>query len=235
MDRQIKGGKELKKEGLLVEPEFYNTDKYLQSGKKTEITEEIRKVCQMIGGQTEEMIIRNIVLWINKNMTRLHSGNDSRKFKRTANEILMSGERTGCCDSSTLFTALARGKGIPTMQIITLNKEWAKKVDKGEKTGTSGHYFSACYLKDISGKSNWILVDSDRMVQDVRDIKLNILNMNSRNIEKNYYAFAYVRDYSDVYLHGLEIDSIKNMAKIQNEAYKICDKNDFICEDENER
>ena len=38
------------------------------------------------------------------------------------------------------------------MQIITLKKSWGEKIDKGIPTGTEGHYFVACYLKDLTGK-----------------------------------------------------------------------------------
>lgn len=220
------------KDGLLIEPEFYNISKYLQSGGRTKITDEIKKVSEKISGQNDGMLIRNLLLWMHQNTLRLKNGSDTRKFKRTANEILESGERTGCCDSSTLFTALARSKNIPTIQIITLNKDWGKSIDRGEKIGTQGHYFVACYLRDNNGKYDWILIDSDRYVQDIRDVRLSRLNKENRNIDENYYAFAYVRDYSDVVCNGLKIDSIENMAKIQIAAYRQCNIKDFSYEAE---
>lgn len=223
------------KEGLLIEPEFNNISKYLQSGERTKVTDEIKEISEKISGQTDGILIRNILVWMHQNTLRLQNGSDTRKFKRTATEILESRERTGCCDSSTLFTALARSKNIPTMQIITLNKEWGEKVDRGEKVGTLGHYFVACYLRDITGQCNWNLIDSDRNVQDIRDVRLSQLNMENRNIDRNYYAFAYVRDYSDVICNGIKIDSIENMAKIQITAYKQCNINDLTYEEEIER
>lgn len=223
------------KEGLLIEPEFNNISKYLQSGERTKVTDKIKEISEKISGQTDGILIRNILMWMHQNTLRLQNGSDTRKFKRTATEILESRERTGCCDSSTLFTALARSKNIPTMQIITLNKEWGKKIDRGEKVGTLGHYFVACYLRDITGQCNWNLIDSDRNVQDIRDVRLSQLNMENRNIDRNYYAFAYVRDYSDVICNGIKIDSIENMAKIQITAYKQCNINDLSYEEEIER
>jgi len=225
----------LVKEGLLIVPEFNNINKYLQSGDRTQITDEIKKVSQSISGHTDGMLVRNLLVWMHKNTIRLRNENDSRKFKRTAKEILKSRERTGCCDSSTLFTALARSKGIPTMQIITLSKEWGISIDRGEKIGTSGHYFTACYLRDITGKADWVLIDSDRMVTDVRDVIFGRLDRENRNIGRNFYAFAYVRDYSDISFQGLKIDSIEDMAKIQKGAYKMCNKNDLVHEIEQER
>lgn len=208
---------------------------YLQSGERTKITNEIRETSEKINGQTDGMLVKNILIWMNQNTLRLKNSSDSRKFKRTANEILISRERTGCCDSSTLFTALARAKNIPTMQIITLDKEWGKRLDRGEKIVTQGNYFVACYLSDTMGNYDWILIDSDRNVQDIRDVRLNKLNKENRNIDKKYYSFAYVKDYSDIVCNGIKIDSIENMAKIQFMAYKQCDIKDFLFEKEEER
>lgn len=187
----------LKEEGLLIRPEFSDIQMYLQSGNRTKVTEEIQKIANRINGESDGMLVRNILVWMNQNTIRLHNGNDTRKFKRTATDIIQSQDRTGCCDSSTLFTTIARSKGIPTMQIITLGKQWARKVDRGEKCGTSGHYFTACYLKNIFKEANWIVIDSDQSVRDVREVKLGLLNLQNRNI-RNFYAFAYVKDYSDM-------------------------------------
>lgn len=225
----------MKKEGLLVQPDFSNPSKYLTSGNRTVITEDIRKITQTITGQTTGMIVKNLLVWMHTNTTRLHNASHQQKFKRTAHEILQSGERTGCCDSSTLFTALARSKNIPTMQVITFDKKWAHNISKGKRVPTSGHYFTACYLTDIHNKSNWVLIDSDKEVKNIQDVRFTTLNTTNRNINRNFYAFAYVRDYSDLDYNGLKINSINDMAKIQLEAYKGCDKKDLVLEEDLER
>ena len=217
----------LKKEGLLVEPQFDNLALYLEEGEVTSIGDYIERVSATINGHTDGMVLRNILLWIHNNTKRINDLGDKRKFTRTAEEILISGERTGCCDSSTLFTALARAKGLPTMQIITLSKSWGDRVDKGESCGVQGHYFNGCHLGDINGNSNWYILDPDREVKDVRDVMFMELDTNNRNIGQSFYAFAYVRDYRDVKLNGLCIDSHQNMGAIQLEAYKQSDRNDF--------
>lgn len=217
----------MNKLGLLEEPEFDNISKYLSSGKRTEITENIRSIVNKITGNTDGLVVRNILLWINQNTKRIHSGRDPRKFKRSADEILKSGERTGCCDSSTLFTAIARAKGIPTMQILTLDKEWGKAMDRGENIGTEGHFYVGCFLKDVNGNGNWALIDSDTPMKDLRDLDIRRLNKDNRNISKRRYAFAYTRDYSDIDVEGLKIDSINSMARVQRIAYKMCDREDF--------
>ncbi len=226
----------MEKDGLLVEPEFDNLNKYLQSGKKTEITKEIQIASKQIPeGQTDGMTVRNILVWMNENTKRLKNTKDNRKFKRTATEILKSRERTGCCDSSTLFTVLARSKHIPTMQIVTLDKQWAKDMEKGERRGVSGHYFVGCCLQNKQGEYDWILIDADREVRDIREIEFGKLDADNRNIKRNFYAFAYVVDYSEITINGVRINSIEDMAKIQIEAYNSCNKLDFECEPNKER
>lgn len=213
------------KDSLLVTPELNNINKYLKSGTRTEITDVINRKAKILKDRTDGLTVKRILLWMNKYTSRLHDGNDNRKFKRSATEILQSMERTGCCDSCTLFTALARSAGIPTMQIITLSKRWGEDIDKGRRTETSGHFFVGVYLKDIHGKFNWVLVDSDRCVtdiRDIRDVRFGHLNIVDRNIG-DLYTFAYVTDYFD----DLGIDSIEKMAEVQLEAYKRCDKRNF--------
>ena len=217
----------MNKSGLLEEPEFDNISKYLVSDKRTEVTEGIRNIASQINGDTDGITIRNILLWINQNTIRLHDGRDHRKFKRSADEILDSRERTGCCDSSTLFTAIARAKGIPTMQILTFDKEWGEKLDRGEHAGTEGHFYVGCYLKDVNGNGSWVLIDSDAPIRDIRDVNIRKLNTDSRNISRRRYSFAYTNDYSNIDVDGLKIDSISAMAKIQRLAYEMCDKEDF--------
>ena len=225
----------MKKEGLLVPPDFSDTSKYLTSGNRTAITYDIRKISQTITGETSGMVLRNLLVWMHTNTIRSNNFKHQQKFKRTANEILQSSERTGCCDSSTLFTALARSKNIPTMQVITFDKKWANDINKGIKCPISGHYFTACYITDLNNNSHWVLVDSDKPVKAVQDVKFSKLDLNNRNIQKNFYAFAYVRDYSDIDYNGLKINSINDMAKIQLVAYKNCDKNDLVLNEDLER
>ena len=102
------------------------------------------------------------------------------------------------------------------MQIITLSKKWGEKVDKGISQGTEGHFFVASYLKDLRGKYSWVLIDTDREVRDIRDVRLETLNLEDRNMG-DLYAFAYVSDYYD----NLKIDSIKAMENYYNNFPKL--------------
>lgn len=217
----------MNEKGLLAFPEFDNVTKYLESGARTEVTEYIRKAVAQVQGDTDGLLVRNLLVWMNQHTKRIHDSRDRRKFTRTAEEILLSGERTGCCDSSALFTALARSKNIPAMQIITLGKDWVKKLDRGEQDKTESHYFTACYIRDVAGNRGWVLTDSDRLVLDARDVNMTRLKLEDRNLDRKYYAFAYARDYSDILVDGVKIDSIENMRKILYEAYLECDREDF--------
>ena len=208
----------MKNEGLIKEPEFDNKSKYLQFGNRTDCSKEIIEIAQNINEPTDGLTVRKILLWINQNTVRIHDEKDERKFKRSSTEILESRERTGCCDSSTLFTSIARCKGIPTMQIVTINKD----------TGRDGHFYVASYLKDTEKIGRWILIDTDAPIKDIRDVRLGTLDLDDRNISKRRYAYAYTEDYSNIELDGIRIDSIQNMNKLQNIVWGLLDKEDFI-------
>lgn len=208
----------MKNEGLIKEPEFDNKSKYLQFGNRTDCSKEIIEIAQSINEPTDGLTVRKILLWINQNTVRIHDEKDERKFKRSSTEILESRERTGCCDSSTLFTSIARCKGIPTMQIVTINKD----------TGRDGHFYVASYLKDTEKIGRWILIDTDAPIKDIRDVRLVTLDLNDRNISKRRYAYAYTEDYNNIELDGIRIDSIQNMNKLQNIVWGLLDKEDFI-------
>lgn len=214
--------------GLLVSPEFGNPKKYLEAGEMTQLNDSITKLAQSVrstsNAQTTGQIVRKLLVLMNEKTRRLNDSKDTRKFKRTAAEILESGERTGCCDSSTLFVALARAAGIPAMQVITLNTNEAKESEANNSLIHSGHFFTACYLTDISGNSTWNIIDSNRDVYYPEDVRFLKLNTNDRNITNRYYAFAYANDFREIGIDGLKIDSIPNMAEIQKIAYDRTNK-----------
>lgn len=219
--------------GLLVAPEFDNPQKYLEAGEMTQLNDSIIRLAQSVrstsNAQTTEQIVRKLLVIMNEKTKILKDPKDTRKFKRTAAEILESGERTGCCDSSTLFVALARAAGIPAMQVITLNTDYAKKG-----ITTYGHFFSACYLTDISGNSTWKIIDSNTEVYHPENVQFLKKNINDRNITNRYYAFAYANDFREIEIDGLKIDSIPNMAEIQKIAYDRTNK-DLLRNNSHER
>ena len=218
----------MNEKGLLVSPKFDTPSEYLRQGKMTEFDMDILRFASKIKSkENDKNTIIELINLMNKETKRLKDTRDQRKFKRTASEILVSGERTGCCDSATLFTAMARSQGIPTMQIITLRKEDALRSLKDGSAVCSGHFWVGCYAKNKAGENEWMLFNSDsnqprRMEWDLED----------RNI-RDFYAFAYVNDYRDVELVRddkldiLKIDSIDSMNQIQTELAKKCDTSLF--------
>ena len=210
--------------GLLKAPELDNVEKYLNQGERTQITPERKKEADSIVGTNDGMVVRNIIVWMHKKTKRLDDPHDKRKFKRSASEILDSKERTGCCDSSTLFTTLARCKGIPTIQVIGLDKECCKK-----NVFDVGHYFAACYIKDARGNASWVLIDPDIKRDSPEEVKFRKFDRNNRNLPRGNYAFAYVIDYNE-----LGINSEHDMENIQRYAFSKCDIRDFVDIDKRE-
>ena len=69
-ERSLLGGK----------PEFNNLKKYLESGKMTNHLElNIQKIAQKISGETTEEIVRNIVIYMNKNILMNRLNEDIKK------------------------------------------------------------------------------------------------------------------------------------------------------------
>lgn len=221
----------MNEEGLLVRPKFDTPSEYLRQGKMTEFDMDILELASRVKSkENDKNTIIELINLMNKETKRLKDTRDQRKFKRTASEILASGERTGCCDSATLFTAMARSQGIPTMQIITMQEKAALEALENGSAVCGGHFWVGCYAKNNAGENEWMLFDSDskdphRMKWDLED----------RNI-RDFYAFAYVNDYRDVELVRdgklgiLKIDSIDSMNRIQTAVAKKCYK-DFSKED----
>ena len=185
----------MNKEGLLQEPQYDKPNIYLESGDRTQVTFMIQELANTATGDIEENLVRDLLVKMNTVTKRLDNAGDERKFKRTADEILESGERTGCCDSSTLFTALCRARRIPAMQVITINTIDARKRPN---EFNSGHFFTLCYFKNSGNNGEWKLLDSDRGELDHREIRFLKFNPEDKNITRRFYAIAYARDYSDL-------------------------------------
>ena len=197
-------------------PEFENLEKYLNknSGARTEVTKDIEKLVEPLKDEPKnEETVRLLLMLMDKATLRLgkqgeesrrKASRDRRKFRRSAQEILESHERTGCCDSSTLFVTMARAIDIPAMQVITYNRT--------EENNGSGHYYSAVNIED-----EWRLVDSDVYPRENGKVKIRIMDLpkNSMRVDGDYYAWSYVDDYSNIEIDGRKIDSIENMLGIQ--------------------
>ena len=208
---------------LGTKPEFNNLGRYLKAGKMTNHLEiNVQEVAKKIIGINTEDIAKEIVIYINKNIPMIRNGKYNMKFNRTASQIIDEKVRNGCCDSSTLFVAIARTLGIPAMQIISFDKVQAKELECTNKRITDGHFFAGVFSKE-DGK--WYLVDPDKIsAKSKDDVDYEILDLNNRNLKARFYAFAYVVDFSEVEINNKKIDSITNMGDIQRDVYEICDK-----------
>ena len=194
---------------------------YLEGGSRTKVGENVQKLASLISGNSSEETISQIMYIMNAKIPMQRNDRNSKKFKRTAEEIIQDRERNGCCDSSTLFVSLCRAKGIPAVQIITLHIPSAKKKDFSQ-----GHFFSGCYLKE---KGEWVWLDSDKKIQNMNEVRLHKLDPSTNIIDKNYYIFSYEKDYSDFEIDGVHIDSIHNMNEIHRKIYTrdFINKNEF--------
>lgn len=249
----------MNKQGLLEEPEYANISKYLEFGPRTAYSEEIMEVANGILGNNDQEIVKNILVAMFKYCKGPGPNADSRKFKRTATEILNFKELTGCCDCSTLFTTLARCKGIPSMQIITFKKDWGKRVidlvydefdrksERIDELGVEGHYFTACFLKDNNGIGKWFYIDTGKVERDPKNVKVIPFNSQTREFQRikrskdnnviktDYYAFAFAQDYSNVGIGNIKIDDVNNMEKIQRKALFSAALSEWYYEPEVER
>ena len=238
----------MKIEGLLEKPQFDKPEYYLTSGERTKVTPAIQEFADSVSGVTDEEIALNLLKSIHKNfMTpgqikrKMEEVTKSEKeaqkllnlfkFKRSADKILKSGYLTGCCDYSTLYTALARARGIPAMQVITvLDQDGLQNPD----SNSVGHYFTAVYIRNKEGKNGeWRIIDTARVVRN--DENVCPLKIEDRNIVNQdgdqFYAIAYTRDYSDIVVKEQDterkINNVKNMVRIQTDAFNKSDKDDI--------
>lgn len=131
---------------LLRVPDLNDLNKYLQGGTRTPIIKKAREKASDLNNLDDVTFVKALLVWMHKHTERIQSPKDERKFKRSSSEILSSGIRTGCCDSCTLFTSLARSAGIPTMQILTFNKQWGNSLQNKEPQPTAGHFYAGVYL-----------------------------------------------------------------------------------------
>ena len=196
---------------------------YLICGEKTKIGQNVKKLAEQVNGEHTSDIINNIMCVMIKNVdfdiNNKNNCRDSNKFKRTAEEIIADGYRNGCCDSSTLFVALCRAKGIPAAQIITAN---IKAIETKHDYGV-GHFYSAYYNKE---RNDWVVIDSHKIKNDIdkngicHGLKKRELLPNMQFIGDTDFIFACVRDYSEFSIRNLKIDSIESMNEIHRCVYQ---------------
>ena len=219
----------MEKAGLIVEPEWDTPEYYLSEGELTKATDKIKnEIAKIDIHATDEEKVTNIMKWMNSVTKRESNSKDHKKFNKTAEEILEDKLRTGCSDSAVLYSTVARAMGIPTMQIQSMDIDWAIKVKNKEKIdGLYGHFYCASYLETMPGKFKWYLIDTDMPQRRVMDENYNPLmefNINDRNIDKNRYAYAYTIDSKEIEIDGQKIDSIERNGRVM---FKVIEEANF--------
>jgi len=126
------------------------TSIFLQPGKQTSLTPEIKK---NISGMQTGSVLNKIDKILSYLKTLKITDFDEKLFrKRTAAEIIKEGFVTGCTDSDLVFVALARGCGIPTKYVETIAKTWLQ----GGGNSIQGHQYAQVF--DDQNKK-WLWVD----------------------------------------------------------------------------
>jgi len=129
-----------------------DSEKYIEPGKQTLITSDIKERVLDFKGTTID-IIREILDTLRD--FRMERFNKEIFRKRTANEIIKSGFVTGCTDYALVFIVLSRACGIPVKYVETIDKEWL--INGGNSF--TGHIYSKIYDES---KNEWIWVDPMR-------------------------------------------------------------------------
>ena len=208
---------------------YTNLEKYLSGGPKTTVGENIKKLAKQINEKNTKDTIESIVKLMDISVPMHRNHKSIKKFKRSAEEIIQDGSRTGCCDSSTLFVSLCRAKGIPAVQIITLNEQALK-----DGNYLNGHFFAGCYIKEenlwkwLNPDTNETTLNKDGTWRVEKKLQLHTFNPNSAYLHPNYLILAIIRDYSEYEFNGIKIDSIENIGKIHKAIYTTYIKTNIV-------
>jgi hypothetical protein len=133
---------------------------FLKEGPQTKISNKIKKIAKSLKSSDDEKTIKNIIEWIHKNLLQKFPTDEAHFRKRTADQIIESGYRTGCGDVTVVFISLCRAAGIPASYIESINiksltKKEVEKIDLNFLWSRhGGHVFSRVL---INGR--WIYVD----------------------------------------------------------------------------
>lgn len=127
--------------------------RYLAQGAQTQIDACHLALVESIGVRTNTVAeIRKIFDW-KKGFRNIPAGG-KHVGVRTVNDILASGELTGCHDHGILLAAVLRHFGYPAIMVDATGIAWSR-LPEGERKGFSGHVFVEAH---VGGK--WILLDS---------------------------------------------------------------------------
>lgn len=124
--------------------------KYSSPGLQTQITPEIKEITSKIDGTVLEKTKK--ILELGSTLVEMKDFDEDVFRKRTGSQIISDKYITGCTDATLVFIVLARGSGIPTKYIETIDVEWLKKGGNHAE----GHVYAQVY-DELYDK--WIWVD----------------------------------------------------------------------------
>lgn len=128
-------------------------DKYLTTGRQTQITSTIRGITDSFSA-TGFQLTFDILDWIEKNIEhRKFEGNEKAGYlhTRTAEQIIKDGFSTGCTDHALVLITFCRAKDLPTKYVELLNRDWLQ----GESLDPIlGHV-----VGEVNIQGNWYYID----------------------------------------------------------------------------
>lgn len=124
---------------------------YLEEGKQTAITDEVKKIAQNLADQNQFISVFKILDWLNKNVS-LNTESKTKLFRhRTGSQIIADKYATGCTDFTLAFIVIARALGIPAKYVEMLSLDWLR----GDRENIVGHVIS-----EVQINARWYYVDS---------------------------------------------------------------------------
>jgi len=117
--------------------ETKQSTKTVETGEQTVITPKVKEVAAEIKGEGI-IYAMNVADYI-KSMGSVEDSKEPN-FRRTADEVIESGEYDGCNEAGAVFAALLRTKGYPVTYVQALKTEAVKNYDPKNPT-LSAHVF----------------------------------------------------------------------------------------------
>jgi len=117
----------------------------------------VLKITSQFKGSEQEKLIA-ISQWISQNITY---GSNMASGWRSFDDLIKEGKYGGCATHSILFGALARGCGIPTVWVKTMDIDWIRafQTNGGICSTWKGHVFLEIF---IDGR--WMLLDATQTI-----------------------------------------------------------------------
>ena len=137
--------------------DYSHPDAYLPLNPHFGDKDHIMKIAVALGGKTPEEKLASIYKWVHSHLTyEADSPYEWRDFDRLVHDANYG----GCADYSVVFGSLARGCGIPTVWVKTLDVDWIRDFKTlGKEAQWNGHVFLELFIH-----GRWMLLDDTAML-----------------------------------------------------------------------